>query len=108
MAEIKEAMPGWGKVLSYALPTAAGVGAGAALPGLLRKQKPNFSEEEKREFARHGIDPGALGFYRTLGNLMRGMKMQRQFMELAMQGRPSELPVETRGVGGMNQLGQYA
>lgn len=89
----KIALGGFGKVLALAGAGAAGYG----IPKLYNKfaggQKPDtFDEEEKRLFARHGIDPKALGFYKTLGNLMRGMKMQNQFMEMAMQGRPERLP----------------
>jgi len=107
MAEIKEAaMPGWGKVLSYALPAAGGIGLGAALPKLLGggKKTPSFSEEEKREFTRHGIDPNALNFYQTLGNLMRGLRMQQQFREMALAGGTLTPPPAQQGAG----LSQFA
>jgi hypothetical protein len=105
MAQIKEAMPGWGKVLSYALPAAGGVGLGAALPSLLKKKTPTFSEEEKQQFARHGIDPKSLGFYRTLGNLMKGMRMQQQFLDMALKGGTvAPPPAESENAG----LEQYA
>lgn len=105
MAEIKEAaMPGWGKVLSYALPAAGGIGLGAALPHLVGKKKqPDFSEEEKREFTRHGIDPKALNFYQTLGNLMRGLRMQQQFREMALAGGTLTPPPAQQG-GGLSQF----
>ena len=105
MAEIKEAMPGWGKVLSYALPAAGGVGLGAALPSLLGKKKTSkFSEEEKREFARHGIDPKALNFYQTLGNLMRGMRMQQNFMSMATRGGTMAPPPKEPEGAGLDQF----
>jgi hypothetical protein len=90
-----EKLAGIGKVLKYALPAAAGgiaagYGAPKAYSALTAKKPDKFSESEKRMFARHGIDPNALNFYQTMGNLVRGMKMQRQFMEMAMGGKPAE------------------
>ena len=97
-------MPGWGRVLSYALPAAGGAGLGAALPSLLgKKAAPKFSEEEKREFARHGIDPTALNFYQTLGNLMRGMRSQQQFMNMALRGGTLKPPPEEPADDGLEQ-----
>lgn len=105
MAEIKEAMPGWARVLSYALPLAGGAGLGAALPSLLKsRQRPDFSEEERREFARHGIDPKALNFYQTLGNLMRGMRMQQQFREMALGGGTLAPPLREEQAPGLAQF----
>lgn len=105
MAQFKEAMPGWGKVLAHALPVAGGVGLGAALPSLMDKKKPEpkFNEEEKREFARHGIDPKALNFYQTLGNLMRGMRMQQNFMQTATRGGTMAPPPEEPENTGLDQ-----
>jgi hypothetical protein len=104
--ETKEAvLPGWARALSYAAPLAGGAALGATLPAVLRQKEPEFSSEEQREFTRHGIDPKTLGFYKTLGGLMRGLRMQRQFMEMAMQGRPEAL--EAGGAPG-NPLEQYA
>jgi hypothetical protein len=106
----KFALGGLGKALSYGLPIAGGLAAGAALPKLFAKKpdEPTFDEGEKRLFARHGIDPKALGFYKTLGNLMRGMKMQRQFMEMAIGGQPPEMPGAPIGPDPRKRMSQYA
>ena len=106
----KIALGGLGKAL---LAGGAGVGAGLAgshyIPKLFEKEKaPTFSEEEKRMFARHGIDPKALGFYQTLGNLMRGMKMQRQFMEMALGGNALALPGAEPRPDPRSRMSQYA
>ena len=105
----KVALGGLGKALQYGLPAAGGALAATQLPKLFAKKPdaPTFSEEEKRLFARHGIDPKALNFYKTLGNLMRGMRMQNQFMEMAMQGSPMTLG-EDQQPPQQPRLSQYA
>ena len=71
-----------------------------APPPAREEDKSGFSEQERRQFARHGLDPDRLKFLRTLGAYRQGMNLDRKLFEQALAGK---LPAGVLGGGGEDE-----
>jgi len=71
-----------------------------APPPAQEEDESGFSEKERRQFARHGLDPERLKFLRTLGAYRQGMNLDRKLFEQALAGK---LPAGVLGGGGEDE-----
>jgi hypothetical protein len=72
-----------------------------------KEEEGDFTDTERRQFARHGLDPERLKFMRTLGAYRQGMNLDRKLFEQALAGK---LPANILGGGGEDEedLESYA
>jgi len=58
-----------------------------------------YSPQERRQFARFGMDPERLKFLQALGRMRQGMNLENKLMSQAFSGK---LPADVMGGGGGN------
>lgn len=56
-----------------------------------------YSPQERRQFARHGMDPENLRFIQSLSRMRQGMNLESKLLQQALSGK---LPADVMGGGG--------